>query len=400
MKKENEGISCPKCGNEVDINALLYKRLSDEVKNEYDSKFHLLAEKEAQINETISKRIQTSLQEEKKRIEDRLRKQIVEEKSDEIDVYRKELEQKTEEVKLLNKTRAELEAIKREKSEMQEKIMLEYEQKFSRQLNEERQKIKTDLENNIEFKIREKEHVIEQLKTKLAEASRKAEQGSVQIQGEVQEIAIEDYLKASFPLDEIQEIRKGVRGADCLQIINTPSRQKCGSIYFESKRAQWQNTWLDKFKDDMRETGATFGVLVTSSMPKNMDRFGQQQGIWICSYTEFQALCFVLRESAIMLDAAYTSQENKGDKMVMLYDFLTSSEFRLNIEAIVDGFVTMTSDLQKERRALELLFTKREKLIQKMLLNTQHVWGSIKGVAGNAVASIKALELPDSEETN
>src|ERR1051326_9200833 len=315
MKKENNAISCPKCGNEVDINALLYQQLSEQVSGEYSLKFKTLALKESALNETIAERVNTTLTEEKKRIENYLRQQIADEKSGELEVYRQRLEQKTEEVKQMYKAQAELEAVKREKSELQDKITMEYEQKYSRMLNEERQKIKADLENSIEFKIREREHVIEQLKAKLTEASRKAEQGSMQIQGEVQEVAIEDYLRANFPMDEVKEIKKGVRGADCLQVINTPAKQQCGSIYFESKRAQWQNAWLDKFKDDMRATGATFGVLVTSSMPKNMDRFGQQQGIWICSYSEFLALCFVLRESAIMLDAAYSSQENRGDKM-------------------------------------------------------------------------------------
>ena len=221
----------------------------------------------------------------------------------------------------------------------------------------------------------------------------------MQMQGEVQELAIEEWLQSHFPLDHIEEIKKGARGGDCIQIVNTRTRQHCGSIYYESKRTKdFQPTWIEKFKEDMRQKGATFGVLVTEAMPKDMDRLGQKDGIWICTLEEFKGLSQVLRESIILLHQSGLSQENKGEKMELLYDFLTGNEFRMQVEAIVEGFTQMQRDLDSEKRAMESIWKKREKQIQKVLNNTTAMYGSVKGIAGNAIGSIKSLELPMDEE--
>jgi hypothetical protein len=219
------------------------------------------------------------------------------------------------------------------------------------------------------------------------------------MQGEVQELAIEEWLAAQFPLDSIGEIKKGARGADCLQIVNTRSRQNCGKIYYESKRTKdFQAGWIEKFKADMRDKGADVGVLVTEAMPSTMDRMGIVDGVWVCSYQEFKGLCAVLRESVIQLSLAISSQENKGDKMHMLYDFLTSNTFRMQIDAIVEGFTTMKSDLESEKRSMQRIWKQRDKQIDKVLINTTDMYGSIKGIAGNAIQSVKALELGGGEE--
>lgn len=192
------------------------------------------------------------------------------------------------------------------------------------------------------------------------------------------------------------EIGKGVRGADCLHTINTRAKINCGSIYYESKRTKdFQNSWIEKFKQDLRERNATFGVIVTDVLPKNMQRMGQKEGIWICTLQEFQGLSFVLRESVVMLNDIVISQENKGEKTVMLYDYLIGSEFRLQIEAIVDGFVNMNTELQSEIRSMNGIWKKRQKQIEKVLLNTTHVYSSIRGIAGDSIKAIPALELPN-----
>jgi hypothetical protein len=233
----------------------------------------------------------------------------------------------------------------------------------------------------------------------LKEAQIKAEQGSTQLQGEVQELAIEKWLADLFPLDTIQEIKKGAVGADCLQFINARSKNNCGTIYYESKRTKsFQNEWIEKFKHDIQTKKADIGVLVTKTMPKDMKRMGMKNGVWICTFDEFKGLCSVLRDSLIRLSNAVITQENKGDKMVMLYDFLTGNEFRMQIEAIVEGFSQMNSDLESEKRAMNGIWKKREKQIQKVLLNTNFMYSSVKGIAGNAVQTITLLELPASEE--
>jgi len=193
---------------------------------------------------------------------------------------------------------------------------------------------------------------------------------------------------------KLTEVKKGQRGADCLQTINTRTSQNCGSIYYESKRTKdFQHNWIEKFRNDMRDENANLGVLVTDTMPKKMVRMGLIEGIWVCTYQEFKGLCFVLRENVVAISNAVSSQENKGEKMVMLYDFLTSNEFKLQVEAIVEGFTQMEKDLVTEKRSIQGHWKKREKQIQKVLLNTNFMYNSIKGIAGSAIQPIAQLEL-------
>jgi hypothetical protein len=277
-------------------------------------------------------------------------------------------------------------------------VELELQQKLSSQIADERLKIRKIEEERAVMKVAEKEQVINQLRDQLQAAQRRAEQGSMQLQGEVQELAIEEWLAEQFPLDSIDEIKKGALGADCLQIVNTRTRQNCGSIYYESKRTKsFQPGWIEKFKADIQAKNAHIGVLVTEAMPSDMDRLGLRDGVWVCSFEEFKGLCVVLRESVIRLSTAISIQENKGDKMGMLYDFLTGNEFRMQIEAIVEGFTQMHTDLNSEKRAMQGIWKKREKQIEKVLLNTNHMYSSIRGIAGSAIQAVPQLELPGDE---
>ncbi len=416
MDKNSRQIKCPNCGQEIDVNDILYHKLEEEIKSnynqkileqkiEYDSKLVELKTQKAAIEkdkkeffEKVDKSVKEKLKNEKKSLEQKLREEITEEKEGELKSYQEQLKLKIKEAKEFNKLKADHEKLKREKDELKEKIEAEAELKISNKISEEKKKITKEIEGKNQLKLADKEHLISQLTEQLKEAQRKVEQGSMQSQGEVQEIAIEEWLKSNFKHDEIQEVKKGARGADCLQIINTKSFQNCGLIYYESKRTKdFQKSWIEKFKNDIRAKGANIGVIVTDAMPKEMDRMGLYDGVWICTFDEFKGLCFVLRESVIHIYNASKSQENKGDKMNMLYSYLTSNEFKLQIEAIVEGFVQMKSDLDSEKRSMEGIWKKREKQIEKVLLNTNHMYNSFKGIAGSAIAPIKYLELPGSE---
>jgi len=251
------------------------------------------------------------------------------------------------------------------------------------------------------LRFKELQKQLEDQRKLTEEMKRKQEQGSMQLQGEVQELAIEEWLASQFPLDTIEEIKKGARGGDCIQVVNTRTLQNCGTIYYESKRTKdFQPSWIEKFKGDIREKGANIGVLVTEVMPSDMDRMGLKDGIWICNYDEFKGLCSVLRETIIQINIAVSSQENKGDKMYMLYDYLTGNTFRLQVEAIVEGFTQMRADLESEKRAMASIWKKREKQIEKVTVNTIDMHASIKGIAGNAIQSVKLLELTESEMNN
>ncbi len=358
----------------------------------------LKREKE-ELADEFKNQLESKLQDELKAKEANIKAKLLEENSERIDLLNKELNEKSEKLKELNKSKAEIARLIREKEEITSKAKADAEIALNKKLKEESLKIKkaTDEENELKFKEYEKK--LADQKDLMEQMKRKHEQGSMQLQGEVQELAIEEWLADNFPLDSISEIKKGARGADCLQTVNTREQQNCGTIYYESKRTKdFQPAWIEKFKNDIRDKNANIGVLVTEVMPKEMKRMGLKDGIWICTFEEFKALSNVLRQSVIKLSNAIISQENKGDKMAMLYDFLTSNEFKLQMEGIVEGFTQMNADLQKEKNAMKRIWKQREKQIEKVIDNTINMYGSIKGIAGNAIQSINTLELPGSKE--
>lgn len=416
MKNQTQ-INCPNCGTAVDVQDILAHQLEEEIKQKfqsqlaeekkkYETEFESLnrdkeafVQKKKQMNELFQERLEKQLKEEKKSIEEKLKLKLREEQSEQFNALQKELNEKSEQVKELNRTKAEIEKLKREKGELKEAAEAEAQKRLNEILSKEKEKIKKSEEERNELRFKEMQMQLEDQKRLTEEMKRKQEQGSMQLQGEVQELAIEEWLAAKFPLDSIEEIKKGARGGDCIQIVNTRTRQNCGTIYYESKRTKdFQPSWIEKFKADIRDKGANIGVLVTEVMPSDMDRMGLKDGIWICNYKEFKGLCAVIRESIVQLSLAVSSQENKGDKMHMLYDYLTSNTFRMQMEAIVEGFTQMKTDLESEKRSMQRIWKQRDKQIEKVITNTIDMYGSVKGIAGNAIQSVKALELPGSED--
>ena len=264
-----------------------------------------------------------------------------------------------------------------------------------RKLEEQRMAAK---ETEFQLQVKELQKQLDDQKKLADEMRRKSEQGSMQLQGEVQELALEEMLRASFPFDIISEVGKGVRGADCIQTVRNSFGQECGKIIFESKRTKdFSNDWIEKLKTDMRNQGADIAVIVTQVLPKDMDRFGEKDAVWICTFNEVKAVTYMLRDSIIKVSGALKSQENKGEKMNMLYEFLTGNEFRGQIEAIVEGFVAMKQSINKERIQMEKNWKEREKQIDKVLINTSGMYGSIKGIAGSSITNIPLLEGNDNE---
>ncbi|MFP6780413.1 MAG: DUF2130 domain-containing protein [Gammaproteobacteria bacterium] len=417
MSRASNQIECPNCGHDIDVNEILYDQVDERLKKKYNdelaqqrSQFQVRlgelktqrekleldkSELDATVNETLKQR----LAQETERLRSAIKLEVETAGAEELKTLQQEIGEKAAQLRTFSKTRAENERLKREKEELKHDIEADSEKKLNEMIATERNKIRKLEEDRSQLKLAEREKVIEQLNDQLKDAQRKAEQGSMQLQGEVQELAVEEWLADLFPLDSVEEIKKGARGADCLQVVNTRSRQNCGTIYYESKRTKgFQPSWIEKFKHDMREKNVDIGVLVTETMPSDMSRLGLKDGIWICSFEDFKSLCVVLRESIIRLSDAITAQDNKGDKMGMLYDFLTGNEFRLQVEAIVEGFTQMQSDLESEKRSMAGIWKKRERQIQKVLLNTTNMYGSVKGIAGNAIQSVELLELPDDSD--
>jgi len=414
MEKDNNIINCPECGAEINVSDILYHQVEEKLSKDFAEK-NAKKEKELKkkldelkkqkeeidkekelLQQKIDEAVKSKLTAEKSKLEKSIRESLKEETSEQIESLKKELEQKSNQVKELNKTKAEIEKLKREKEELKEEIELQKEKEFSERLKEERIKIKKQVDEASLLKIKELEKQLEDQKALAEEMKRKAEQGSMQLQGEVQELAIEEILKSLFPFDQISEVGKGIKGADVIQIVRNKFGNDCGTILYESKRTKsFSNEWIQKLKADTVSIKADICIIVTEALPDGIDRIGQKDGVWICTFNDLKGLVLVIRESLIKINEAYSSQTNKGEKMQMLYDYLTSNEFRLQVGAIIEGFTDLQNSYIQEKRAMERIWKQREKQLEKVLLNTNHFIGAIKGIAGSSIPDLKQIGPSD-----
>lgn len=368
-------------------------------KNQKDAEYRQkMADLEKQHHD-MEQQLSLRLDQEKQRMNQEVRKRVGEEYEAKIKDLEEEREKKALQLQELQKKELEL---MRQKSDLElerRNFEQEMEKRVLQKQNELEEQITKREQSNNELKLKEREVQIDQLKKLIEEMKRKSEQGSMQLQGEVQELALEELLRSHFPGDRIEEVGKGVKGADVIQFVVNRLGQECGSIIYESKRTQaFAGDWVEKLKADMRSQGADIAVIVTQAMPKDMNSFGFRDGVWICSFQEARSVALVLRSSLLRIQEVLKSQENKGDKMTMLYDYLTGNEFRQHIEAIAEGFLSMKTSISKERIQMEKMWKEREKQLEKVLLNTTHMFGSIKGIAGSAIGDIKLLDGENSQE--
>lgn len=412
---EKQDISCPNCGHHFNVEDVFYKEIELAEKQKYQQQLQKVKRSYKDKEENLQKR-EEQLEEKRKRANDlfqeRVNKELAALRKEEakkaseavafkLDALEKETKDKS--VLVLELQKKEVEFLQQQKlmNEERERREIELQKKLLEQQNEIEQKARLKERENFELKEKEYQKKLDDQKKLVEAMQRKSEQGSMQLQGEVQELAIEQWLKNQFPLDEIDEIKKGARGGDCIQIVNTRTLTNCGKIYYESKRTQnFGGDWIEKFKQDMRTKNIDVGVIVTKTMPKDMPRMGIKDGVWICTFEEFKGLSTALREGCIKVANTLASQENKGDKMDMLYNYLTGKEFKMQIEAIVEGFSSLKNGIDKEKRAMQSIWKQREKQLEKVLLSTTGFYGAIKGIAGNALPKVDYLELPLADDND
>ena len=405
MPESVNTIECPKCGTTIDVSSALAERLRREHEASLAEERKGIEERQNQLDAqeaAFESRLQEQLQGQLEIQRADLKKELAAEHEDEFKVLAKELKEKSNKVKEFNKLNAEKLRLERTMDEMKDEFEAKAQERINEEVGKAKREAKKTAQDDSELKQKTLIKTIDDLKSDLKDAQRRADQGSVQLQGEVQELAIEEWLAREFPLDTIEEIKKGAQGADCIQHVNTRQRTGCGTIYYESKRTRgFQATWIPKLKDDMRTRGADIAVLVTQAMPSGMERIGLVDGVWVCSFPEFKGISKVLREAIVHLDTARETSRNKGEKMGMLYDYLTGSEFRLQIEAIVEGFTYMHADLESEKRSMRRIWKKREKQIERVLMSTADMYGAIQGIAGTkALPTFESLALPEPRAEN
>lgn len=411
-------IKCPNCGHVFDVENVLSADIEQKFQQQYQLKLKqsldkveedkkkfseelaLFEEKKKRENELFAQRLQQEKQKMETELQEQLRKSITADYENKVRML--ENNNKDNEEKLKDARKKELEflqkvqELKNKEEEMeitlQKKIQAERES-ITEQIRKQELERNQLKETEMQLRLKEVQLQLEEQKKLAEEMKRRAEQGSMQRQGEVQELLLEEILKENFPFDLIDEVGKGVEGADCIQTVRNNTGTECGKIIYESKRTKaWSNGWIDKLKADKRNRGADVAILVTQVFPKDMERFGEKDGIWICNFSEVGSVAHLLRSGIIKINEAIKSQENKGDKMQMLYDYLTGNEFRGQMEAIVEGFMAMKNSITKERVQMEKTWKEREKQLEKVLISTSGMFGSVKGIAGSSVGDIPLLE--------
>jgi len=404
-------VKCPSCGFGFPIEEVMAEEYKKELRSkmqeytqqkeeEYRKKEHDFVVKER----LQAQQFETRLADEKKElqliVEQNLRKSIATDFENQMLMLQNSVSEKDEKLKLSRQR--EMEFLQKEKvlADKEAELELSLQRKLQEQRNDLTEKIRQQeaekfsvKDTDYQLKVKELEKQLDDQKKLAEEMKRRAEQGSMQLQGEAQELILEDLLRSHFPFDLVSEVGKGVRGADCVQTVRNQFGQECGRIIYESKRTKdFSLDWIEKLKKDMRSIGVDVAVIVSQCYPKGMDCFGERDGVWICSFDEVKAVAYILRDGIIKLNTLAKSQDNKGDKMHLLYDYLISSEFSEQWKAIREGFMSMRMSIQKERDAMEKLWKAREKQLEKVLLNAAHIQGSIEGIAGSDMIQLSLTD--------
>lgn len=384
MKNSNDvTVKCPNCSEVIDITEMMRHQLKEQFKQEVAQR---IEDEKADLKKSHQKEVQM--------LKEQVKNEALEAQANQLKDLQDALQKKDKRLKDFNEKEMEFLKLQRKHQSLKEDLELDFEKKLSQQLEQERSKIKTHLTSESELKIKELEKKLQDQVELTQQMKQNQEQGSMQMQGEVLELALENYLQDQFPLDTIEEIKKGANGADCLQIVNTHQKTNCGTIYYETKRTKnFSQGWIEKFKADIRDKNASVGVLVSEVLPSDINGIGQKDGIWICDFSSFKLAVHVLRKAVIDISFTEAKHQGKSDKMNLLYNYLTGNEFKLQVEAIVEGFTQMQEDLDAEKRAMKRLWKKREKQLDKVVESTLSMHGSITGIAGSAIKSISSLEL-------
>ena len=353
-----------------------------------------LAKERLAMEEEVAKKLAAQLSE----VEAKAAKKIEERFEGQLKDMREAAAEKEANLKALREQELELRKQQRELAKAKEESELEMQRKLDTEREAFGKQLTEKLNEEHRLKDLEKEQMIRSLRSSVEEMKRKAEQGSMESQGEALENDLEEQLQQSFPHDEITPVAKGVRGADIAQQVRTPMGIECGIILWEAKNTKaWNDAWIAKFKDDMQEKRAVLGILVSVALPSGVARFGRVDGIWVSDPASALSLALALREQLLVLNREQLASVGKNEKMEILYQYLAGTQFQQKISGIVEAFEAMQLQILREKRAMEKQWKEREKQIERVVKNTVGLYGDMQGIIGGQIPAIPALEL-DSEE--
>ena len=413
-------IICPKCKNEIKLTESLAAPLIESTRRDYEKRLAQkdvdLASRETSLKEreqalekskeTVDAQVAEKLQSERAKIAaDEARKaklalsNDIEQKTKEVADLQEILKQKDEKLTEAQKAQADLLKKQRELDDAKRELELTVEKRVQENLAVTRQQARKEADDELRLKVSEKEQTIASMQKQIEELKRRAEQGSQQLQGEVQELELETLLKAKFPRDTVEPVPKGEHGGDVLHRVLGPLGQICGTILWESKRTKnWSDGWLAKLRDDQRTAKAEIAIIVSHVVPKDIETFGLVDGVWVALPQAALPVAVALRYTLIETATARLASEGQQTKMELVYQYLTGPRFRQRVQGIVEAFSSMKEDLDKEKKAISKQWAKREEQIERVMQSTVGMYGDLQGIAGKTIQEIEGLELKAIED--
>lgn len=415
-------LSCPHCHTEIKLTESLAAPLIASVRHEHEAQLRIkdaeyqkreatlaaqqqeLAKSKASLDEQVAEKLKAQrgviAQEEATKARTLLANDI-DQKTKQMAEMAEVLKDRDTKLEVAQKAQADILRKERELADQKRELDLTLEKRLQEGQATIMAKAKQDAANELGLKVQEKELTIQSMQKQIEELRRRAEQGSQQLQGEVQELELETMLRTSFPHDTILPVAKGEFGGDALQQVNTPFGVGCGQILWESKRTKnWSDGWLAKLRDDQRAAKAEVAIIITQVLPKEIESFGQVNGVWVTSPLYAVPLAVTLRHTLMEVTAVRKTGEGQQSKMEILYQYLTGPRFRHRVEAIVEKFTDMQADLDKERKTMTKLWARREEQIRGVIDSTAGMYGDMQGIAGRALKEIDGLELEAEESTS
>jgi len=402
LKSESalDRIKCPSCGEAIPIGEAIYHQIAEKAERDLRAKSvqqeqalaareRQLATREAAVDQQVQARVEAATAELKAQADQQARQSV----SMELEDLRRQAAEKDERLQAAERAELELRKQKRDLEELERRLELD----TARKLDAERRKIEEQAVRSIEEQHRlrdaEKDKKLQDAVAMNEELRRKLQQGSQQSQGEILELELEHLLRDAFPFDHIERVPKGVNGADLVQRVHNKNGHCCGTVVWESKRTKgWSDGWLQKLEDDVRIVKGDIAIIVSEALPKEIDNFGQVKGVWVTGRSCALSLAAALRCLLIEVATTRAAAICKNEKMEVLYSYLSGSEFKQRVEAIVESFIEMQRDLEEERRVAERRWSKREKQIQRVITNTSGMYGDLQGLIGSSLRTIPALE--------
>jgi len=413
-------ITCPQCRYEIKLTESLAAPLLEATRQEYEKR---LAKKDLDVarredglrkreealekaRESIDSQVAERLRQERAGIAAEEAKKArqalstdLEEKNQAITELQGVLKQRDEKLAEAQKAQAELIRAKRELDDARRELELTVEKRVQESLDAARAQARKEAEESLRLRVTEKEQTIAAMQRQIEELKRKAEQGSQQLQGDVQEAELEQVLSAKFPMDTIARVPKGEFGGDVVHGVAGPLGQECGTILWESKRTKnWSDGWLPKLRDDQRAAKADIAAIVTQALPREIESFDLKDGVWVIHPRVLLPVAVALRHTLVEAATARQASEGQQTKMELVYQYLTGPRFRQRVQAIAEAFSSLQEDLDKERRAIMKQWAKREEQIERVIKATVGMYGDLQGIAGKTLQEIDGLSLPGLED--